>query len=542
MNSQSDGEGGVSPPDLTLTGERGQESPCPSTSNCDPISHWPSEDQSIPWRRGENEEESHIIIISDEDDGDYEIPKATSGLSKSPLSPSVRTEIIKPVSHSTAPSRERKPKIPIIPAQPLRRRRRDYYMAQAENIRAGDNGTSGVHQEFQSTSHVHSPEVASTPAVGPSKNVQNAPAPQSIAEQLGFRKPKRRASEQSEDSLDRVKELRHRGRECQVGSKWKAPIPHMAKGINLKLDPQETQFHKQKHDQIHKMTATFPTKQTTPWSPTKCLKKAKHCISEGEKREGDEKKGDIAVDANMQSCDQMSNKNDNDSPTCVIVSLEAHNWNIKADPSPILVDQPEETIQPSSFTQPPALETPTTLHQSGDLLKTCTRSSMTTVKTFTSISRSDSLVKDMEKTPSSQPKTVHQAHMLQPPLPQHTPAQSEVRPHAIIAKITPFPSQADEQAHKPCLEPPPRDKKEHQAEALALPRRPHTSILKAEILKWKYSWFKEYDQFVPPTALCDRPLKLVPQTFSSFMDYYNKIFPLLLTNTFEEVCPYNALY
>lgn len=533
MNSQSDRGGGVS---LTLKERRKSGHPCPSTSNCDQIPHCPAEDELkvelnvlqscvIQGRRAGNDEELNMII-SRKDDGVYEIPEARLGLFKNTSSPGVKTAPTK------APSRTEKPIIPIIPARPLRRRRRDCHVPQAENIKPRNHSTSQVNQEFQSTSHVH------TPAVVPSKNVQNAPVPKSIAEQMGLRKPKRRASDQSEHSLDRVKELRLRGREVQVGSKWKAPILPLLKGISLKLDPQETQFHKQKHDQIHKVTATSPTKLTTPLSPvTTYAKKAKRCDSKGEKLDSDENEGVNAIDTTMQSLDQESDESK---------SLSSHNWNVTVvpvDSLPLPRDQPDETIQPSPLPHPPTLDTPTTLHQSGDSPKTFPKSSMTTVKTFTPISRSDSLVKDMERLPSPKPKTATQVHMSLPHLPQLPSAQPEVRSPPVVKVLT-FPAHTDKQACKNSLEQPTRERKETHTEpsTISSPRRPRTFILKANILNWKYSWFKEYKQYGPPKALCDLPLKMVPQNFRSFMDYYNTFFPLLLTNTFEEVCPYNALY
>ncbi|XP_028828680.1 probable helicase senataxin isoform X2 [Denticeps clupeoides] len=55
------------------------------------------------------------------------------------------------------------------------------------------------------------------------------------------------------------------------------------------------------------------------------------------------------------------------------------------------------------------------------------------------------------------------------------------------------------------------------------------------VLSWRYSFFENYKQFGTPKNLCNLPLKQVPTSFSSYDEYFNTFFPLLLTNTFEEL-------
>lgn len=62
------------------------------------------------------------------------------------------------------------------------------------------------------------------------------------------------------------------------------------------------------------------------------------------------------------------------------------------------------------------------------------------------------------------------------------------------------------------------------------------SYLKRAILKWEYHMFDNYRMFGTPKDLCPFALKEVPTNFSSYQEYFNILYPLLLINTFEEVC------
>uniref|UniRef100_A0A4W5MRY2 Senataxin n=1 Tax=Hucho hucho TaxID=62062 RepID=A0A4W5MRY2_9TELE len=62
-----------------------------------------------------------------------------------------------------------------------------------------------------------------------------------------------------------------------------------------------------------------------------------------------------------------------------------------------------------------------------------------------------------------------------------------------------------------------------------------TNYLIQHILKWTFDMFSNYKQFGIPSEVCELPLKKVGFSFSSYDEYYNTFYPLLLTNTFEEV-------
>ncbi|XP_031433950.1 probable helicase senataxin isoform X1 [Clupea harengus] len=223
-------------------------------------------------------------------------------------------------------------------------------------------------------------------------------------------------------------------------------------------------------------------------------------------------------------------------------------------------DQPDQTIQLPSLPQPPMVQTPSTVHQSDDSLflkpgmspMSQKRARPSTTKIYTPSSRNDTLVKDMEKLPTPKLKVAHKALMPPPPAPppqRLPPAQPELR-LLPLPKPPPRPPQITEPCHKPAPQPPPKPAPQPAPTYKTYPRpeastssgRPapfthnlKASILKAKVLKWQYSWFQNYKQFGPPEDLCDLPLKNVPKTFDSFPDYYHTFFPLLVTNTFEEL-------
>lgn len=62
-----------------------------------------------------------------------------------------------------------------------------------------------------------------------------------------------------------------------------------------------------------------------------------------------------------------------------------------------------------------------------------------------------------------------------------------------------------------------------------------TNYLIQHILKWTFDMFSNYKQFGIPSEVCELPLKKVGFSFSSYDEYYKTFYPLLLTNTFEEV-------
>ncbi|XP_074218553.1 putative helicase senataxin isoform X1 [Camelus bactrianus] len=56
-----------------------------------------------------------------------------------------------------------------------------------------------------------------------------------------------------------------------------------------------------------------------------------------------------------------------------------------------------------------------------------------------------------------------------------------------------------------------------------------------EVLKWKYDMFVNFDQYGPPSSLCQSIARRVPVRFQDCGDYFNVFFPLMILNTFETV-------
>lgn len=257
----------------------------------------------------------------------------------------------------------------------------------------------------------------------------------------------------------------------------------------------------------------------------------------------------------MELCSQMELFEENDDESVFLTQRDPIDMDISDEDEPreigpsVPEEQPEEPASSSVLPSLPQTSTATSsaMQQSDDSSKpdmTQKKPRPSTTKIYTPSSRNDTLVKDMEKLPPPKPKLAHQALMPPPPLPppKRPSAPPAFRPTSIV-KPTPPQTRPAQLCHKPAPQPPPTYKTYPRPEASSSSSRqpPFThnlraSVLKANILKWKYNFFNEYKQFGSPEALCDLPLKPVPQTFQSFADYYNTFFPLLLTNTFEEVC------
>ncbi|MEE6505419.1 hypothetical protein FKM82_005519 [Ascaphus truei] len=61
------------------------------------------------------------------------------------------------------------------------------------------------------------------------------------------------------------------------------------------------------------------------------------------------------------------------------------------------------------------------------------------------------------------------------------------------------------------------------------------AVLMREILQWKYEMFDKLSKFGSPNDLCQLPPMKVPLKFSSYDEYFNVFFPLMLLNTFESL-------
>ncbi|KAF4076992.1 hypothetical protein AMELA_G00203080 [Ameiurus melas] len=175
-----------------------------------------------------------------------------------------------------------------------------------------------------------------------------------------------------------------------------------------------------------------------------------------------------------------------------------------------------------------------------------------TTKIYSSNSRSATLVKEMGKVanpPSA--ANVAKAKVARPPPPPKSTPQPEFRqplpPRPSLSSLKPdlksSLSSVTSASHVPSYKTYPRPEApvSIQTPTVAQNRRPDDSpmydppYLKRAILKWEYHMFDNYRMFGTPKDLCPFPLKEVPTNFSSYQEYFNILYPLLLINTFEEM-------
>ncbi|KAL2100056.1 hypothetical protein ACEWY4_004450 [Coilia grayii] len=259
----------------------------------------------------------------------------------------------------------------------------------------------------------------------------------------------------------------------------------------------------------------------------------------------------------MELCSQMEQfeqENDEEDDSIFLTQRDPVDMDIDEEDEPITTilpaHPPKETTQPPSLPQPSMVQMPPPSHGSDDRLflkpgmspMTQKKARPSTTKIYTPSSRSETLVKDMAKLPVPKTKPVPQGLMRPPPVPPPKRVQLVQPEHTppVVPKPLPLPPRTVEPCYKPLPQPTPMHRTSHP-QAYALSSRPHSfaqnlkpAILKAKVLKWEYKWFEEYKQFGPPEALCNKSAK-VPESFMSFQDYYLTFFPLLLTNTFEEL-------
>ncbi|XP_063065996.1 probable helicase senataxin [Engraulis encrasicolus] len=241
----------------------------------------------------------------------------------------------------------------------------------------------------------------------------------------------------------------------------------------------------------------------------------------------------------------------------------------KATTPPPVLPQPAklQAPHPPSLPQPPKGLMPTTSNNRNDdslFLKpgmspmTQRKARPSTTKIYNPSSRSETLVKDMaHPVPAPKAKPAPQRLMRPPPVPPPKRVQwgQPDRPPEVQKPLLPArPILPVEPSYKPLVQPAPSYKPLVQpaptygiSHPVARPQmhpssssnqafvqslRPTT--FKAKILKWEYKWFEEYKQFGAPESLCNRSAK-VPESFASFQDYFQTFFPMMMTNTFEEL-------
>ncbi|MCI4386844.1 hypothetical protein PGIGA_G00067390 [Pangasianodon gigas] len=178
-----------------------------------------------------------------------------------------------------------------------------------------------------------------------------------------------------------------------------------------------------------------------------------------------------------------------------------------------------------------------------------------TTKIYTSSSRSASLAKEMGKIANPLPaanaakaKVARPPPAMPPPPPKSTP-QHEFRQPLPPRPTLHSPNQVSKSSlsnvtsHVPSYKTYPRPE---TPVSVRTPTVDHDrrfdnsqmfdpSYLKQAILKWEYCMFDNYEMFGTPQDLCPFPLKEVPTKFSSYQEYFNILYPLLLINTFEEM-------
>ncbi|KAL0965168.1 hypothetical protein UPYG_G00277690 [Umbra pygmaea] len=200
-----------------------------------------------------------------------------------------------------------------------------------------------------------------------------------------------------------------------------------------------------------------------------------------------------------------------------------------------------------------------------------------TTKMFgTSKSRNDSLMQDMEKTANAKGSAAPT------PFGRGRPARSAVQPPQPVFR-QPFPpkqhlykpiapQQPPPKPIPPPQQPPPRPQR-NLSSPPSQPFRPiqHSNVgstpqpstckiyprpdapvqrqmtnqndgsrfepnyLIQHILNWTFDMFSNYRQFGIPSEICELPLKPIGLSFKTYDEYYDTFYPLLLTNTFEEL-------
>ncbi|XP_056586884.1 probable helicase senataxin isoform X2 [Triplophysa dalaica] len=180
-----------------------------------------------------------------------------------------------------------------------------------------------------------------------------------------------------------------------------------------------------------------------------------------------------------------------------------------------------------------------------------------TTKIYTPSSRSASLVQEMERGDKPPPMcNTSKAKVARPPSamppPAIPPPKTTPPPSPQYAHPMPLRPVFRPQSHAPksntstkisSTSDPPTYKTYPRPEA-PVHRPPCTmdqspnfdmSFLTQAILDWEYRMFENYKAFGSPDDLCRHPLKEVPVKFTSYLEYFYTMYPLLLVNAFEEM-------
>uniref|UniRef100_A0A8C9WLD3 Senataxin n=1 Tax=Scleropages formosus TaxID=113540 RepID=A0A8C9WLD3_SCLFO len=171
-----------------------------------------------------------------------------------------------------------------------------------------------------------------------------------------------------------------------------------------------------------------------------------------------------------------------------------------------------------------------------------------TTKIYASSSRSETLVQEMKKT-ASKPLPVGAKSKIRPSLPVKNTSTPQ-SDSSLFRQLVPLTTPVSLRPHSFQSGPVgsslqvPTYKTYARPEAPVVKAMPHNDtgpkfdqayLIKA-ILKWNYEMFFSYSQFGIPSDLCHFQLKEVANNYRSYDEYFGTFYPLLLINTFEEVC------
>uniref|UniRef100_A0A672NI82 Probable helicase senataxin n=1 Tax=Sinocyclocheilus grahami TaxID=75366 RepID=A0A672NI82_SINGR len=271
---------------------------------------------------------------------------------------------------------------------------------------------------------------------------------------------------------------------------------------------------------------------------------------EEEEDDDDEKEGMFLTQmepTDMELCSQMEQLEEENGEELFLT---------QRDPVDMDIDTDSESDTPGQLVLTPK---PTLTHNGGNddhlFLKpgmspmSQKKAKPSTTKIYTPSSRSASLVLEMEKG-AKPPSGANVAKAKIPRLPPTKPPPKTFQPLHPSQFPKPLPSQQSPYAPKlvtstkisSTLEPPsykvyqrPEPPVNKPVPATDQSLKFDLSVLTQAILKWEYRMLDNYKAFGSPHDLCQLPLKKVPVTFPSYLEYFSTLYPLLQINAFEEM-------
>ncbi|XP_018085035.1 probable helicase senataxin isoform X1 [Xenopus laevis] len=161
-------------------------------------------------------------------------------------------------------------------------------------------------------------------------------------------------------------------------------------------------------------------------------------------------------------------------------------------------------------------------------LQKLSKPSTTKVFVLSNTSRTASLTKDIENL--RQPQNATKAPI--PKLPKPLTAQNRALDANSVLK--PLNNQSNMPSKPSYTAVPEAGKSSPYTSQKPLQQRDQGWLMR-ELLRWTFEMFDNVSQFGPPSNLSQLPLVKVPLKFSSYEEYFNVYFPLMLLNTFESL-------